>query len=237
MTPIRTTLTLSGMTLALLCGNAALAQEGAAKLADVLNLETTVSSEISPDLAVMVLAVDREGVDSAVLSREVNDILTRALAQAKTTPGIQASSGGYHSFARQDNKGKRIGWQLHAEIVLKSRDFGALGQLAGRLSNELVVSSSNFEISAELRLAEESRLIDVGAKAFRDKAAAAAKAFGYSGYRIREIQLGSAGQQPGPRPVLMRATARNGTESVPVPLESPRVALSLSVAGSVQLQR
>ena len=209
----------------------------APEVTDVLNLDTTVGKEITPDLAVMVLAIDREGADSAVLSREVNDILARALAQAKAAPGIVAASGGYNSFPRQDSKGKRVGWQLHAEIVLKSRDFGALGQLAGKLASEMVVTGSNFEISPELRAAEESGLIERGVQAFRAKAMTAAQAFGYGGYRIREIHLGSAGQQPGPRPLAMRSMAREAGDSAGIPLESPRVSLNLSVSGAVQLLR
>lgn len=204
---------------------------------DVLSLDTQVSGEVSPDLAVVTLAVDREGPDPAVLSRDINQILTRALAQAKAVPGVTASSGGYNTFPRHDNKGKRIGWQLRAEVILKSADFGALGQLAGRLASDMVISGSGFEVSPALRATEEARLINAGAAAFHAKATSAVKAFGYNNYRIREIQLGSAGQQPGPRAIMMRSTAKSSDESVALPLESGRVTMSLSVSGSVQMQR
>lgn len=214
------------------------AQERApAAPADVLSLDVNVSSEVSPDLAVVTLAVDREGPDAAALTRDINQILARALAQAKAVPGIVASSGGYNTFPRHDKQGKRIGWQLHAELILKSADFGALGQLAGRLANDMVITGSGFEVSPALRSAEEARLIEAGAAAFQAKANHAVKAFGYTGYRIREIQLGSAGQQSGPRPVMMRATSKSSDESVALPLESGRATLNLSVSGSVQMQR
>lgn len=225
------------LTLALAVTPLAAQERPAAPPVDGLSLEAVVSSEISPDLAVVTLAVDRDGADPAVLSREVNQILARALEQAKAVPGVQASSGGYNTFPRQDNKGKRIGWQLHAELILKSADFGALGQLAGRLSNELVVTGSGFEVSPALRNAEEARLIDAGATAFGAKAKRAANAFGYDSFRIREIQIGTASQRGGPRPVVMRTALKSSDESAALPLESGRVTLSLTVSGSVQMQK
>lgn len=211
------------------------AQERAAP-SEVLSLEAAVSTEVSPDLAIIVMSVDREGPDPAALSREVNQVLATALAQAKGVPGVIAASGGYTSYPRQDNRGKRIGWQVRAELVLKSRDFTRLSQLTGTLAGELQVASTRFEVSPELREREEARLIDTAAAAFRAKAGAAVKAFGFAGYRIREVQLGSLGQQSGPRPVMMRAAMAGGADAG-VPLESGRVTLALSVSGSVQMQR
>jgi len=221
-----------------LCLSATAQERAGPPPADLLSLDASVSSEVAPDLAIIVLAIDREGPEAGALSREVNQILTQALARARGTPDIQAATGAYTSYPRQDNKGKRIGWQVHAELVLKSKDFARLSQLTGQLGGELLISSSRFEISPELRSTEESRLIGAGAEAFRVKALAATKAFAYSAYRIREIQLGSAGQQTGPRPVLMRAVSRDGTaDSGGAPLEGGRVTLSLTVSGSVQMLR
>jgi len=217
------------------------AQDRGAAPADVLSLDATVTSEIAPDLATIVLAIDREGADPAILSREVNQALTQALARAREASAVQAASGGYTTYPRQDNRGKRTGWQLRAELILKSKDFTRLSQLAGQLGSQagsdLQVTSSRFDVSPELRSAEENRLINAAADAFRNKANAAVKAFGFSGYRIREIQLGAAGQQSGPRPVILRAMAREGGADTGLPLESGRVTLSLTVSGSVQMQR
>lgn len=222
--------------LTLLAGHAG-AQERPTPPADVLSLDATVTSEIAPDLATIVLAIDREGTDPAALSREVNQALAQALARAREVSAVQAASGGYTTFPRQDNRGKRTGWQLRAELILKSKDFTRLSQLAGQLGSDLQVTSSRFDVSPELRSSEENRLINAAAEAFRNKATAAVKAFGFTGYRIREVQLGAAGQQSGPRPVILRAMSREGGADTGLPLESGRVTLSLTVSGSVQMQR
>lgn len=203
---------------------------------DVLSLDAAVTTEVSPDLAIINLAIDREGPDPVALSREVNQVLSDALARARAVSGVIASSGGYTSYPRQDNRGKRVGWQVRAEIILKSKDFARLSQLAGAIA-DMTVSGTRFEISPELRATEEARLIDSAAQAFRTKATAAVKAFGFSGYRIREVQLGSLGQQAGPRPVLMAMARAGGADAAGPPLESGRVTLTLTVNGSVQMQR
>ncbi len=212
------------------------AQERPAPL-DVLNLDASVSSEITPDLAVIVMAVNREGPDTTVMTREVNQALAKAIEQAKATPGVQVSSGGYSTSPRYDNKGQRIGWQVRAELILKSKDFGSLGTLAGKLSNLMSISSNSFELSPELRASEEARMIDSAVAAFKTKASATVKAFGYAGYMIREVTLGQA-MQGGPAPkVMMMRSEMNMAASAPMPIESGRMTLQLSVNGSVQMRK
>lgn len=205
-------------------------------LADVLDVDATVSSEVVPDLSVVTLAVVREGVDVAPLTKDVNQVLAKAFAEAKAVPGVVAANGGYFTSPRYENRNGnsvRTGWQVRAEIVLKSKDFDALGGLVGRLSQTMQISGTNFEISPDLRAQESSALIERGAKAFADKAAAATKAFGYAGYSIRQVTVGNASQSGGVvRPVMM---AMKSAE--PMPIESGRVTLSLTVNGSVQMRR
>ena len=229
-----------------ICASAALAlhsayaQERLPPLADVLNLDATVSSEVAPDLAVVTLAVVREGTDVAALTQDVNQTLARAFAEAKSVPSVVAANSGYTTFPRYDSRGgqsTRSGWQVRAEIILKSKDFAALGTLVGKLSTNLQIAGSSFEISPELRAKEDAALIAGGARAFQEKASAAVKAFGYAGYSIRQITLGQAGQSGAPRPIPMMRGAALAQESAPVPLESGRVNLSLTVSGSVQMRK
>jgi len=215
-------------------------QEVGVPLNDVLNLDATVSDDIAPDLAVITLAIVREGVDVAPLTKDVNEALARAFAEAKTVPTVIASNGGYSTFPRYDSRGvssgpgTRTGWQVRAEIILKSKDFNALGDLVGRLSQNLQITRSGFEISAELKDREGKLLLDRGARAFQERAAAAARAFGYSGYAIKQVTIGSAGQTGGIRPMAFESRA---AATAPLPVESGQVTLTLTVNGSVQLRK
>ena len=224
----------------LVASSSARSQELGVPMNDVLNLDATVSTEVAPDLAVITLAIVREGVDVAPLTKEVNEALARAFAEARAMPSVIASNGGYNTFPRYDSRGAtsgpgtRTGWQVRAEIVLKSKDFNALGDLVGRLSQTLQIARSGFEISPDLREREGRTLLERGARAFQDKASAAARAFGYSGYSIKQVTIGSAGQSGGLRTMAYESRA---AVAAPLPVESGQVTLTLSVNGSIQLRK
>ncbi len=216
------------------------AQERPVALADVLNVDATVSSEVVPDLAVVTLAVVREGADVSPLTKDVNETLARAFAEVKGVAGVTAANGGYSTFPRYDSRtgsSTRTGWQVRAEMILKSKDFNALGTLVGKLAQTMQIAGSSFEISPELRAQESSALIDRAARAFGEKATAATRAFGYAGYAIRQVTLGSAGQTGSPRAMYMDASAAQRVSAAPMPVESGRVTLSLTVSGSVQMRK
>ena len=151
--------------LLMLSTTCAVAQERTPPLADVLNLDASVTSDVAPDLAVVTLAIVREGPDVASLTQSVNEALAKGVADANTVPGVVAANGGYSTSPRFENHGAqnlRTGWEVRAELVLKSRDFGALGTLVGRLAQTMQIAGSRFEISPELsgagkRVADRSR--------------------------------------------------------------------------------
>jgi predicted secreted protein len=198
---------------------------------DVLTLDATVQTDVVPDLAVITLAVERQGSDTAAMNQEVNQVLAAALKEAKATTGVQAATGGFSTTPRFDNKGQRNGWVIRAELVLRGKDFGVLGKLAGRLAQSMQIASNGFELSPELKSAQETQLIERGLAAFQAKAALAAKALGFASYGLREVTLGSIGGDGGPRPVFRAAKAM----AEAVPIEAGPSTLSLTVNGSVQL--
>jgi predicted secreted protein len=222
-----------------------LAQDREAPVADVLNIDATVSSEIVPDLAVITLAIVREGTDVASLTRDINEALGKAFAEAGKTRDVIAANGGFSTVPRYDRpvasggSGPRTGWQVRAEIVLKSQNFDALGTLVGKLTQTpqgLQIARSGFEISPELKTREGAALLDRGARAFQDKASAAARAFGYSGYAIRQVTIGEPQSNGGFMPKSYAAVAFDRS-AAPLPLESGQVTLTLSVNGSLQLRK
>lgn len=208
---------------------------------DVLNLEVTVSAQVPPELAVITLSVVREGSDTSLMTREVDQVLTHAAAQAKASPGIEVTSGGYTTTPRFDIKGNRSGWQVRATLILKSKDMGALGTLSGKLSaapNGLQIIGASFEISPEQKASEESTLIAHGVAAFKVRALETAKAFGYASYGVREITLGEAEEAGTTRPIPVRsmAIASFDERSSAVPLENGRTTLTLTLRGSIQMR-
>ena len=210
----------------------------AQELRDMLSIDATVSAAVQPDTAVITLAVEKQGVEAAPLASEVNAILARALSEAKATAGVQASSGNYNTQPRYDNKGQRNGWVVRAEVILKAKEFGVLGTLAGKLAKELQIASNGFEISPELRSKEENALIDKGIAAFRAKALAATRAFSNASFTVREVAVGQIGGGMPERPkMMMQARSAVMAADNAVPIEAGVQQLSLTVSGSVQMMK
>jgi predicted secreted protein len=209
------------------------------EIRDVLTLDATVTATIQPDTAVVVLAAEKQGTDAAALTNEVNQILARALTEAKAVAGVQASTGAYNTQPRYDNKGQRNGWMVRAELVLKAKDFGVLGTLAGKLSKDLQIASNASEISPALRDKEEAVLIDKAIAAFRAKAAASTKAFGYANFTIREVAVGQigGGMPVQPKQMMMARGAVMAADAAAMPVEPGARELSLTVSGSVQMAK
>ena len=203
---------------------------------DVLHLQAEASSTVIPDTAVIVMSVEKQGTDSAALNQEVNQIMQRAVAESKATKGVEASTGAYQSYPRYDNKGQRNGWNMRAELILKSKDFGALGNLAGKLSASMLITSNQFEVSRPLREQEEAKLQEQALRAFQQKAEQASRLLGYRTWQIREVTLGTSLNQGQPRQPMLAMRAMAMAEAAPVAIEAGQTTLQLTVAGSIQMK-
>ncbi len=208
-----------------------------AALHDALTLDATAFTEVIPDLAVITLAAEAQGTDAAPITREVQQIVNAALAQAKATSGVEARTGAFATSQRWNSKGVREGWTVRAELILKGKDFAVLGTLAGKLAQQrLMIVGSGFELSQELREREEQLLIERGIAAFRSKAQTASRAFGFAKYALREVNLGTItgdARVIQPKVFAMRASAAPAVDAEPLAIEGGKVALTLTVNGSI----
>jgi predicted secreted protein len=208
---------------------------------DVLSLDASAAVEVIPDTAYVTLAAEASGADAGAITRDVQQIINAGLTQAKATKDVEARTGGFNTQQRWNNKGTRDGWTVRAELVLKSKDFATLGTLAGKLAQQkLMIANTGFEMSRAQREREEAALIESAVNAFKTKATAAAKAFGFSGYTLREVNLGSIGGDIRPQPKFAMARAAV-MDAAPAPeamsIEGGKSTLTLSVNGSVVMQK
>jgi predicted secreted protein len=208
-----------------------------APIRDALTLDATATTEVIPDLAVITLAAEAQGVDAAPITREVQQSINAALAQAKATAGVEARTGTFATNQRWNKQGVRDGWTVRAELILKGKDFAVLGTLAGKLAQQkLMIVGSGFELSRELREHEEQSLIERGIAAFRSKAQTASRAFGFSKFSLREVNLGSISGDIRPmQPKLfsMRAASAPAADAESMAIEGGKVTLTLTVSGSI----
>lgn len=218
-----------------LCASAAFAQTPEPQ--NILRLDAVVSAPITPDTAVITMAAEKSGADASAVTQLINKLMADAVRDAKATSGVEAITGNFSTYQQYDNKGVVAGWTVRSELVLKSKDFGTLGKLAGNLSQSLKIMSSSFEVSRELKAREEAALLTQGLQGFQAKAKAAAQTLGFSGYTIREIAIQQAQLEHGnqPRPMMMARGAAMA-DAAPVPIEAGRTAINLTVSGSIQLK-
>lgn len=212
-----------------------LAQTPAAPQLDVLTIDANASMEVVYDRAAAVLAYDAQGPASAELIDAASRAIDSALNEAKAVKEITARTGQYSTYPVYGKDQQVTGWRVRAELVLQSSDFKALSALSGKLATRLVIASVNYTLSTASRKAAEKKLIGEAIAAYREKAQAAAQAFGYNRFRIREVAVGTGGA-PTPRVVAQQRFAEmSSRSSAPMPIEAGSATVTASVSGSVQM--
>src|SRR5690606_13066040 len=109
---------------ALCAGAGMVAAQTLPEPANVLQLSSSGSVEVTQDLLVMTLAATREGSDAAAVQTQLQQVLDAALATAKrqAQPGqLDARTGSFAIYPRNNKDGKITGWQGRAELVLQGR--------------------------------------------------------------------------------------------------------------------
>ena len=87
------------------------------------------------------------------------------------------------------------GWQGAAQLQVEGSDMAAITQLAGRIQT-LSIANVRHGLSREAREKVEAETTAQAIARFRDRAQAQAQLFGFTGFAIREVSVGTDGSQP-----------------------------------------
>nr|WP_057926032.1 SIMPL domain-containing protein [Burkholderia ambifaria] len=206
--------------------------------AGVLSLSSQASADVPQDIIHITLFYEQQAKDPGSLTSALNQRADAALAQAKGVSGVTAHTGAFSVYPSTDRDGKISAWRGRTEVVLESRDFAAASKLAGQLSNQMQVANVEFSLSPEAQRAAEQKLTTEAIKSFRARADEAAKAFGYSSYSIRDVNVGGGRNvQPYTRMMAMAAAPMdNAKMSAPISVEGGKATVSVTVNGSVQMK-
>lgn len=203
----------------------------------VVSLQASATAEVPKDWMTVTLTTSRDGQDSAALQADLKKALDTALAESRRAakPGqIEVQTGNFSLVPRYSNKGVAAGWQGTAELIVEGRDMAAIGQLVGRI-NTLTVARVAYSLSREQRDKVEGEIAARAISSYQAKAAAYAKAFGYAGYTVREVNV-SAADAPIMRPMMMQRSAMASAASdEALPIEAGKASVSVTVNGSVQM--
>lgn len=215
------------------------AHESAPAPANVVQLSTTGQVEVAQDMLTMRLSTRREATDANTVQNQLKVALEQALALARPQAragALEVRTGGFGLTPRYGRDGQINGWQGTAELLLEGTDIPRVTATAGQIQS-LTVSQAYFGLSREATLKLETEAQAQAIERFKRKADEVSKAFGFSGYSVREVSVSSADQpmyRPAPRAMAMEMKA--AAADAPVPVEAGKTAVTVVVNGSVQLK-
>lgn len=201
-----------------------------------MSLQAQAVSEVAEDTVEIVLAAEIEGADQSEVNRRLAERLNPGMEDARKASGVTVHSGGFRVWPNTDRDGRITGWRGRAELIIESQDIARAVELAARLGNTLSIASVSFSLSPKARAEEEKRLLKQAADAFAQRAEDAAKAFGFSGYRILKLDLGGSGAVHTRRPEMAMLRA-SYADAMPAPqLEPGQATVTVEVRGEVVLE-
>jgi predicted secreted protein len=204
-----------------------------------LTLAASAAVEVPYDVMAMTLSTTREGSDAGAVQSQLRQAIESALVEARKAqrPGqLEVRTGAFSLSPRYGAKSPNItGWVGQAELLLEGRDMSAIAQLAGRL-NTLTVARVGYALARDTRERVEADAVAQAIAKFRVRAADYAKQFGYAGYTVREVHVGTSEPPIGPpMPRARMMAAASADESIPV--EAGKATVTVQVSGSVQMTR
>lgn len=198
------------------------------------SLRAEAVREVARDTVRITLASEIRESAQADVAAALTKALDAVMGQLKGREGLTVYSGNYQVWPMNDQDGRVSNWRGRAEIIIESTDFEAASKAATEVADRMPIANLSFFVAPSERARHEAALLEEAAKAFRERADALAKAFGYASYSIRQIDLGGAGAayQPEARR-MMAMVAADGAPNVP--LEGGTERISLSVQGTIFL--
>lgn len=212
---------------------------GTAEPAQIVSLSASAHQQAPHDWLRVVVRTTQDGADAMALQKQLKKTLDEALTslRARVQPRqLEVRSGPFGINPRYNDKGRVVGWQGQADLVIEGRDFARIGQAAAEVPR-MVVESAQFSLSREGRQLLEAEVQSQAVQNFRQKAQLLTKDFGFASYTLRQVNVGTADRpSPGVPMVAMARSAVPDATPAPVPLEGGKDEVQVTVSGSIQLR-
>lgn len=203
----------------------------------VLHLSASAQTEVAQDWLVMTLAVQKDGLQAPAVQKQLNAVLSAALAVSTplAKPGaLHVSTGEMNVSPRYGREGKVNGWTGSAQLLLQGRDAVQIATLATRLQ-DLVVAQIDWQLSPEQKSTAESRIQAEAVSRFQSKAQALTQQFGFAAYTLREVRV--TVQEAGETGTMPRmAMASMDAAPAPLPTLPGKSRVVVNVSGSIVLR-
>lgn len=203
----------------------------------VMHLSASAQTEVPQDWLVMTLAVQKEGLQAPAVQKQLNTVLSAALAVAMplAKPGaVEVSTGEMNVSPRYGREGKINGWSGSAQLLLQGRDAVQIATLAARLL-DLTVTQIGWQLSPEQKNAAELRIQAEAVARFQSKAQSLTQQFGFAAYTLREVRVSV--QEAGDGGMVPRmAMASMDAAPAPTPTLAGKSRVVVNVSGSIVLR-
>ena len=217
--------------LALLAGSFAAASQAGA----LIDLAAEAGRPAANDMVRASVYSEASGSNPADLARQVNGNIGEALKLIREKKGVTVKSGNQSTYPIYTQSRKIDGWRMRSELLIESRDFGAVSELLGRLQQmRLAVGDIAQMPSPETRRQVEDEAMREAIRAFQNRAAVVAEQLG-KGWKIKQMHINQGGGSPVP---IMRGAraAMLAADAAPAPIEAGESTITTQVTGQIELE-
>lgn len=222
---------MSRLVTALLAGCFAAASARAGALVD---LSAEASRLAANDMVRASVFSEVSGNNPAELARRVNADIAEALKLIRAKAGVTVKSGNQSTYPVYGPAQKIDGWRMRSELLIESKDLGAVSELLGKLQQmRLAVGAVNQLPSPETRRQVEDETTREAIRAFQSRAAVVGEQLGKT-WKIKQLNI----QQGGGMPVPMMRASRGvmlAADAAPAPLEAGESLLTSNISGQIEL--
>lgn len=210
-------------------GLVASAQAGA-----LVDLSAEASRPAANDMVRASVYSEASGVNPADLARQVNGNIAEALKIIREKKGVTVKTGSQSTYPIYTQSRKIDGWRMRSELLIESKDFGAVSELLGRLQQMRLAVGDIAQMPApETRRQAEDEAMREAIRAFQNRAAVVGEQLGKA-WQIKQMHINQGGSMPVP---LMRGAraAMMAAEAAPAPIEAGESTITTSISGQIEL--
>ena len=205
-----------------------------------VDFQVDVAQQTANDQLNATLSTELNDADPAVLAQQLSEAINDAQKKAAAFPTVKVSTGNqqtwpvYSEGLTSSNKLK--GWRGHAELRLETKDFKAAGQLIALLQSRLQLNGISFSVADNTRRSIEGQLSQQAIAAFRARAELIRDAWNAKSYRMVSMNINSAGNNQGMRPMFMVKSAMASASAPAQDFSGGDTPLTVTVSGTIELQ-
>jgi predicted secreted protein len=184
--------------------------------ATLISLSATERVEVDQDLLIAQLSYEAEDTVAANLQEEINTVMKKAIAEAKTYDKVKVSTQSYQVYPYDYNPDpngdpKKLihKWRGSQSLMLKSKSPDDLLAVAGKLQElGMNMNSLYYTVSPELMEETQNGLLEAALTKLKVKGERTAKALGKTKSDLLNVNVDVGGYAPQPmmdRAVMMKA--------------------------------